>query len=339
MWRAGSCLMLFLAAIRLQFVAGQCGSSCWMSTEQFDKIPFGTFSTIIREMRLIGNNLLDIDHFPVGYIRLATIVLKGHPRITFFPNFENISFPLKYLTIQYTSMRTVKPYNLHVLKYLRNLDMSHNQLVSPFPDMDPSRGCSMRELHLDNNSLSEIPYLPVMNWYALTTVSFSRNDNLTDISKANLGSYRKVTHLDIEGCKLTTVPDFSVLAQESIAPFLEINLEGNDIKFLDPENMKHLKKATWSLRLAYNPITRIPNMLHIDVRARVELAENQIFCDCRSAWMKVAWSLPAYNLSAITCSAPEAVTGQKVSDLDTDQLGCQGKYQNFNLLCLIDFQF
>ncbi len=321
---ARSRLLLFLAASRLQLTAGQCGSSCWMSTDPFDTIPFGDIPVISKEIQLIGNNLLDIDYFRTGFARLATVVLKGHPRITVFPNFDNIAFALQDLTIQYTSMRTIKPHNLQILLNLRYLDMSHNQLVSPIPDMDPSEGTWLRELQLVNNSLNEVPHLAEIG-LGLKKLNIGSNEHITHANKHTLALYTNVMFLGIAACKLTTVPDFRILSEKSLASSLEINLEGNEITDLDPGTLAYLNQSNWSLFLAYNPISRIPNMIHVDLQIKVELAENPILCNCEAAWLKVAGSLTAFNLSAITCAGPEAVKGQKISDLITDQLYCQGK--------------
>ena len=301
--------------------------NCWANTykdkvNQMDKIPFNEIPTDISKIFFKENDLIDIDFFPNTFTSLTIITLMGHPRITYFPNFVNVSSTLSELYIKECSVRTVNEAFLQALVNLKLLDLRKNQLLSPFPDMDATRGCSLWKLQLNENRLSEVPHLPVIA-RTLNFFVISSNENMTSISRETLALYQEMLTFLIHDNHFKIMPDFSALAEKHTGPSLSISLKRNGMTTLTSNAFRHATSPNWIFHLGTNQISRIPNMIHLGVQASVELDENPVVCDCGMQWMKIAGQYTGFNLSLITCAGPGSVSGRNLSDVGMEELVCE----------------
>ena len=287
-----------------------------------DRIPF---NDIPKNVSLIhfrkGNDLIDIDFFPNTFTNLTIITLMKHPRITYFPNLVNVSSTLLELNIRQCSLRTVNEAFLQALVNLKILDLKKNQLTSPFPDMDASRGCSILKLQLNVNRLSEVPHLPVIA-RTLHNLTIAANENITSVSRETLALYQEMRFFNNKPGFFKTIPDFSALAEKHTGSSLTITLKINGMTTLAPNAFRHATSPNWIFRLGDNQISRIPNMIHLGVQASVELDENPVVCDCGMQWMKIAGQYTGFNLSLITCAGPGPVSGRNLSEVGIEELIC-----------------
>ncbi len=288
-----------------------------------DKIPFNDIPKNVSMIHFRrGTDLIDIDFFPNTFTNLTTITLMNHPRITYFPNLVNVSSTLLELNIRQCSIRTVNEAFLQALVNLKFLDLKKNQLISPFPDMDATRGCSLLKVHLNTNWLSEVPHLPVIA-RTLHVINIASNENITSVSRETLALYQEMLLFHNIPGFFKTIPDFSALAEKHTGPSLTISLRTNGMTTLTSNAFRHATRPNWMFRLGNNQISRIPNMIHLGVQASVELDENPVVCDCGIQWMKIAGQYTGFNLSLITCAGHGPVSGRKLSDVGMEELVCE----------------
>ena len=287
-----------------------------------DKIPFNAIATDISKIFFKNNDLIDIDFFPNTFTSLTIISLMGHLRITYFPNFVNVSSTLLDLKIKNCSLQTVNEAFLQALVNLVELDLSYNQLTSPFPDMDATRGCSLLKIQLNVNWLNEVPHLPVAA-RTLHNLTIADNENITSVSRETLALYQEMRYFNNKPGNLKTIPDFSALAERHTGPSLSVSLMSNGMATLTSNAFRHATSPNWIFRLGNNQISRIPNMIHLGVQGSVELQNNPVVCDCGMQWMKIAGQYTGFNLSLIMCAGPGPVSGRKLSDVGMEELVCE----------------
>ncbi len=295
------------------------------SEEKFTTIPFDEISSSDDSIILRGNDLSDITFFP-PFPQLAKLSLLEQPRVTVFPNLENISASLDTLVIKQCSLSYIEPNRLQILVNLEILDLGANFLTSPFPDMNAALGCSMRHLTLSGNQLYEMPYLPTIAKF-LEKLYISSNFNITHLPKETLGLYRTLTTLDYLHGSLRSLPDFSVLAKVHRAPTrLFINLGNNQITSIDAKDLRPLIGTNWYLGVKSNPVKHIMNMLHLGSRKDFYLESSPVLCDCRLRWLRAAGQHQRTAVAAggVKCDGPGSITG-KLQDIPYEDPVCNGK--------------
>ncbi len=294
---------------------------------EFQTIPFEEIPLDVTQLSLVRNGLQDITFFP-NFPVLRKVVLREQPRVTVFPDFENISSSLTDLTMKRCAISYILQGRLQSLVNLQVLDLTNNSLTSPFPDMDPVRGCVLHTLRLQINLLDKFPYLPEIA-KTLQILTVARNFNITNAPKETMALYTKLNTLNIKPGGFLKVPDLQLLVVFHQAPHLKIDLSENAISYIDAADLRPLVAKNWTLLLKDNPIKHMGNMLHIAKGKPIDLDGTPVLCDCRMRWLKAAGEREtAVSAKGLQCYGPGSVSGS-LQETAYEDLVCTGKLRTW----------
>ena len=126
-----------------------------------------------------------------------------------FPDFSACASSLQNLYLSNNNISKVNPTYLHALRYLVWLKMPSNKL-SFIPNV-PGPGMYLRNLNLDNNLFIECPALSHIG-SRLEVLSLNGNTELMSLPAENLKGLFSLTEIHLAGTSLTSLPDFTYVA-------------------------------------------------------------------------------------------------------------------------------
>ncbi|XP_067125635.1 uncharacterized protein [Centruroides vittatus] len=235
--------------------------------------------------------------------------------------FSKLDETLKMLNLSQNKLHAV-PYALSVLKNLKVLDLSDNQIVflRPSPVFDGL--INLRELILDRNFLglssrhvTDVRHPNFSEPLTNQTRSLASNIGREDF---DLGvTVKTLIKLSLRGNKLSKVPD--EVFETSFPSLRYIDLSHNLIQAL-PEFSNHLLPKLEVLLLNSNSIQSVA-FYSLPVKlSHLDLSDNPFECDCQALWL-YEWHHHGNNTVLLpACQFPKRNRGLHLSSIEQQRL-------------------
>ncbi|XP_065350105.1 chaoptin [Cloeon dipterum] len=168
--------------------------------------------------------------------------------------FRPIETALTYLMLGHNSITNVTREAFGNMPHLQWLDLSHNKLREV--DFDAFRHTRrLQVLFMDHNELAEIPAETFHSLTEMRVVSFAHNQ-LRQLPDGLLFAASNMERLDVSNNQLTRVP-IGVFSSGSGRSLCELDLSGNQIAALQPNDAVNRFKSLTFLDLSDNRLTRL----------------------------------------------------------------------------------
>eukprot|EP00058_Branchiostoma_floridae_P003557 XP_002589045.1 hypothetical protein BRAFLDRAFT_87518 [Branchiostoma floridae] len=257
---------------------------------------------------------------------LFTLYLS-YNRITSIPPDTFTNLPkLDYLELKETQIASIQPGAISNLPQLCDLILPQNQITSiqtgTFSNLQ-----NLNNLDLEENQIISIQPGAFINLHKLKNLNLSSN-KMTSIQPGTFTDLPELYDLDLSYNKITSIQPYTFTNLK-----LEVlSLYGNQITSIKPDAFANLLKLEW-LDLCENQISVLPPSGYDMLSAirDVEIYSNPWQCDCEMVPFRLKMTGSAYFENQITCAQPDNFRGQKIKDINPENLICNDTHASSTL--------
>ncbi|XP_019626205.1 PREDICTED: leucine-rich repeat transmembrane protein FLRT3-like [Branchiostoma belcheri] len=290
MWRKLRHLLIFLLIILKEPNTPEAGCSC--STSTFCQIRPLWFTRRTPCCNCDGQNLTGI---PPDLPENIAFLYLGNNKITSFP--QNIPKSIGQLELENNQIRSIPPGALSCLL----------QLV---------------ELNLDKNGITNVKPGTFSDHKMLYTVCLSSN-NITEIQTGTFSNLPELKRLFLHDNQINQIQPGAFL---NLPKLWSLGLRSNRMTSIRPGTFTNLPKLEY-LDLEANRLSVLPQsahgMLPAGIRKIICFEKNPWQCDCRMRPFRLKMTGSAKFENKITCEHPAHLRGQKLKDINPEDLICK----------------
>eukprot|EP00058_Branchiostoma_floridae_P026029 XP_002611519.1 hypothetical protein BRAFLDRAFT_63844 [Branchiostoma floridae] len=225
---------------------------------------------------------------------------------------------LQWLHLQKNQINSIEPGVFSGLLQLQKLFLHDNQLTNIVPDTF-SNLPQLQRLQLYNNKIANIHADAFSSMPQLRSLQLQHN-KITNIYPGTFLNLPQLQHLLLYHNQLTNILSgtFSNLPQ-----LQRLSLSNNKITDIRPGSFSNLPQLVM-LNLRDNQIATLPSQLYAELSpiSLLNIQNNPWQCDCRVAAFRLRMSGSHSFERQITCSQPVNLQGQKLSDINPEDLIC-----------------